>query len=451
MSGLRSPNFTTGGGCKGDRHRSSRVRGPATAGNGILRATAVGSMNETRDALCVYPRGTAPRAVAKEGVAVHRAKPSLMSRRKMLRTTSMLLAGGALGLGGCVMRSVAVPGGRQSRRLVPVRVSEDLRIRQVVGLRPFRPSGFVVRAEPFGDKLLVHNYGHGGAGVTLSWGTSHLAVEEVLASGRAGPAAVLGCGVIGLSTARLLQRHGFPVTIYARDLPPETTSNVPGASWYPGLVVDADRRTPAWDAQFERAARISHRAFQELVGSDYGVRWLPQYYLSGEPIGDGPWEYVMLQDLFPGRILTPDEHPFPAPYAAVDHLMFIAPPVYLRALLRDFRRAGGRIVVREFVEVRQVADLPEPVVANCTGLGARDLFGDRELTAVKGQLEVLLPQPGVQYAVGMHDLYMFPRADGIILGGTRERGVESLEPNPEATRRIFEGHRRIFQEMDSAR
>lgn len=374
------------------------------------------------------------------------ATATSVSRRHMLRTTSIVLAGTALGFGGCATRRPAGSGRSPHLRLAPAHVSEDRRIRQVVGLRPFRPSGFVVRAEALGDKLLVHNYGHGGAGVTLSWGTAHLAVEKALESGRAGPAAVLGCGVIGLSTARLLQRRGYAVTIYARDLPPNTTSDVAGASWYPGLVVEPERRTLEWDAQFERAARISHAAFQELVGPDYGVRWLPQYYLSDRPIGE-PWEYVMLRDLFPGRILDPDEHPFSAPYAAVDHLMFVAPPVYLRALLRDFRVAGGRIVVCEFAEPEQVAGLAEPIVVNCTGLGARELFGDRELVPLKGQLEVLLPQPEIDYAVGMNDLYMFPREDGIILGGSRERGVGTLEPNPEATRRIFEGHRRIFQGM----
>src|SRR6186997_555707 len=93
------------------------------------------------------------------------------------------------------------------RRLGRVLVSADRIIRTDVGFRPFRPSGFVVRAETLGDKLLVHNYGHGGAGVTLSWGTADLAVEQVAASGRRGPVAVLGGGVVGLATARLLQAH----------------------------------------------------------------------------------------------------------------------------------------------------------------------------------------------------------------------------------------------------
>ena len=89
----------------------------------------------------------------------------------------------------------------------------------------------------------------------------------------------------------------------------------------------------------------------------------------------------------------------------------------------------GRIVVRAFATPSEVAALAEPVVVNCTGLGARDLFGDPELVPIKGQLTVLLPQPEVDYALATRDLYMFPRSDGILLGGTHERGVETLEPD----------------------
>jgi D-amino-acid oxidase len=334
------------------------------------------------------------------------------------------------------------------RRLGRVLVSADRIVRTDVGFRPFRPSGFVVRAETLGDKLLVHNYGHGGAGVTLSWGTADLAVEQIAASGRRGPVAVLGCGVVGLATARLLQTHGFDVAVYTRDLPPDTTSNVAGALWYPHLVVDDARRTPAFDAQFERAARFSHRYFQTLLGDRHGVAWREQYFLSGAPLGDF-WEYALLRDLFPEpRRLHPSEHPFGQRHVLVDTMMFIEPPIYLPALLGDFRDAGGRVHVRTFATPAEVASLAEPVVVNCTGLGARELFGDRDLTAVKGQLTVLLPQPEVDYALLTEDdLYMFPRRDGILLGGTHEYGVETREPNAEAGRSILAGHQAIFDAM----
>ena len=64
-------------------------------------------------------------------------------------------------------------------------------IRTVAGLRPYRRSGFVVRREALGEKSLVHNYGHGGSGITLSWGSSRLATNLGL-PGHSGAVAVLG-------------------------------------------------------------------------------------------------------------------------------------------------------------------------------------------------------------------------------------------------------------------
>ena len=135
--------------------------------------------------------------------------------------------------------------------------------------------------------------------------------------------------------------------------------------------------------------------------------------------------------------------------------MFIEPPRYLRALLRDFQIAGGQVVVGEIRDLRQLAALPEPVVVNCTGLGARDLFGDDDLVPAKGQLVVLRPQPEVDYlTVGggrfstRGSQYMFPRSDGVLLGGTFDRGVETLEPDPAETERIVRNHRMFFAAME---
>jgi D-amino-acid oxidase len=49
-----------------------------------------------------------------------------------------------------------------------------------VGLRPSRPMPRV-EAERIGASTVIHNYGHGGMGVTLSWGTARAAQSLVAA------------------------------------------------------------------------------------------------------------------------------------------------------------------------------------------------------------------------------------------------------------------------------
>lgn len=83
-------------------------------------------------------------------------------------------------------------------------------MRAVVGLRPFRQDGFRVAVEESGGKRLVHSYGHGGAGITLAWGTARQAVAS---------------------------------------LPPATTSNVPAAFWMPVAVCEAERLTAPFAQQ----------------------------------------------------------------------------------------------------------------------------------------------------------------------------------------------------------
>ncbi|PYT17885.1 MAG: FAD-dependent oxidoreductase, partial [Acidobacteria bacterium] len=192
-----------------------------------------------------------------------------MHRRRFLSTLAS-----AIPLASCSARRAQVRAPAfTGRRFARVNVSRDRVIRTVVGLRPYRPSGFVVRTESAGGKTIVHNYGHGGGGVTLSWGTAHLAAEQALPAG-ASRMAVLGAGAVGLATARLLQERGIEVTIYAKDLPPGTTSNIAGAQWFPVNVFQRDQAAPSFLSQFVEASRFSYRRFQLMVGDYYGIRWL---------------------------------------------------------------------------------------------------------------------------------------------------------------------------------
>lgn len=334
------------------------------------------------------------------------------------------------------------------RAFAKVRVSADRVIRTITGLRPFRPSGFVVRADRADDRTIVHNYGHGGGGITLSWGSSTLAADLVSAAGQP-RVAVIGCGVMGLTTARLLQDRGFEPTIYAKALPPDTTSNVAGGQWSPFTVFDDESATPAFRQQLERAARLSNRYFQNLVGDTYGVRWIENYILRDSPPKQQPQPDPIRDLFFASQVIPRDQHPFAASYVSRFTTMLIEPPVFIAAITRDFLLRGGRIHVREFRESRDLAQLEEKVVVNCAGLGARALFGDSELMPIKGQLAILLPQPEVDYIVLKGDYYMFPRRDGIVLGGTHDRNEWRLGVDPAVTARILENHRSIFEQMRS--
>ncbi len=371
-----------------------------------------------------------------------------MDRRALLKQLggAAALAGLGTGCGGRGGTAAPVatrpPWSRaHPRSLAAVKVDPRREIRTVVGLRPFRPSGFRVAVERRDDTVVIHNYGHGGGGITLSWGTAHQAAD-LAAAVDARQCAVIGCGAVGLATARIMQRRGWGVTIYARDVPPHTTSNIAGGQWSPASVFDRGATTAAFDSQFEQAARLSHRYFQNMVGNRYAVRWIDNYVASDSPQST---DRGALDDLYPDmRVLEPDEHPFGTQHAYRFTTMLVEMPTYLDALTRDFQQAGGRILVREFGDASELSGLPQRLLFNCSGLGARELFGDSELLPIKGQLTVLLPQPEVDYIVIKGHLYMFPRSDGVLLGGTHERGVETLEPDPAAKARILEGHRQLF-------
>lgn len=366
-----------------------------------------------------------------------------LRRRELLAIAPAVLAG-------CAVRRarVGVPPAPLLRR---VNVAPDRLIRTTVGLRPYRPSGFVVRADKLDGRVVIHNYGHGGAGITLSWGTAQLAVTEA-ANVDTRQCAVIGCGVVGLSTARLLQERGYTVCIYSKAVPPDTTSNLAGGYWDPVTVYDRARMTPEFRHQFVDAARFAFRRYQSLVGDRFAVRWLPVYHLSSDSV----WQpaspesaYSEIDPLYPEpRQLTRHENPFDVPYAQRRYSMLIEPAVYLQALLDEFFFAGGRVVVREFASIPDLLTIKETLIFNCTGLGARALFGDDELVPVRGQLEFLLPQPEINYmTVGPGDIYMFPRQDGILLGGSHDRGNWNLDPDPAITSRILRENAALFAAM----
>jgi glycine/D-amino acid oxidase-like deaminating enzyme len=379
-----------------------------------------------------------------------------VDRRSFLGTAGV----GAIGLGltRCSARSVPPKPVRPLVRLTPAEVSWDLVIRTTVGLRPHRDAGFVLRAEKLDHKTVIHNYGHGGAGISLGWGTGQMAAEMAL-DHLDRKAAVIGCGAVGLTCARELQRCGFDVTIYTKAVPPDTTSNMAFAGFTPtAWLVETSAVTPAWEEQFHRAVTVAYRRLQLLVGRGYGVSWLSSNTPTNDPRAASGTIAMLPAEVQTGLVLLqPGEHPFPTTYAVQSLMMRVEPSIYLDALVADFQRSRGRIVIRKIDTRNDLMWLPESLVVNCSGIGAREIFGDEELVPLKGQLTAMLPQPEVDYStnggisapssVPGNGLHMMPRSDGIILGGIAQRGVWSLDVDEEERKRIVDAHIELFQSM----
>jgi glycine/D-amino acid oxidase-like deaminating enzyme len=294
--------------------------------------------------------------------------------------------------------------------------------------------------------------------MSLSWGTATMAADLALAHPER-RAAVLGSGVVGLTTARMLQRRGFAVTMYAEKVPPEVTSNWSLAAWTPtsGLVEFA-KRTPEWSAQLVQAAEIAYRQLQFMAGPRYGISWISNYAPTDSAESAGGENALLPKHLLPAQtLLQPGEHPFPTQYCIERPDLRIEPNIYLPALMDDVLRFGGQIVIRKFESPKDVLALSENLIVNCTGLGCKALFGDDELMPLRGLLVLLPPQDGVNYATSggvnipssQRGLFVhsMPRTDGIVLGGTSERDIWSTEVNEAEKRRIVETHIALFASM----
>ena len=316
-------------------------------------------------------------------------------------------------------------------------LSHDRILRFVAGIRPYRRGGIRIEREHVAGKTIIHNYGHGGAGVTLSWGSAAEVVRLLADVPPSRPVAVLGAGVIGLTTAHELLRRGHAVSIHASAFTPHTTSDIAGAQWAPSLVSSA---SPSSDrGRFERIVRASYRRFRGLEGSAWGVYSRPNYQTGSsgaglEKIPDDLVPEVRVPRLpWPGRDRS----------GSVYHTMLIEPPQFLPRLFGEVRGMGARIEQRTFRSLEEVSALSEDVIVNCLGLGAKDVCRDASMIPVRGQLVHMQPQD-LPWLLSHSGGYIFPRHDAVLLGGTMERGRTDPTPSEATCRAIIARHRRFF-------
>jgi D-amino-acid oxidase len=370
----------------------------------------------------------------------------MLSMAHHLNRRGWLAGLAGIGLTGCATKAarVVTPTGAVPS-VEPIHARMDRMFRITVCSRPFRAAGPRLDVEKVGEKTVVHNYGHGGSGWSLSWGSSAIAVEKAMGTGEK-ELAVIGCGALGLTSAILAQRAGAKVTIYAKERPPAVRSSRATGSWTPdSRVALASKTDAAFPALWEKMARYSFHTYENYLGlAGNPIEWVDRYRLADmtsqpEPERNDGLDFAHYMDRI--RDISPrSEELEPGRHGFGNRMAYKAPSLtfnvasYSHQLMTDFFVEGGKMEMREFRTPNELTSLSQRTIIHATGYGAKALFDDKSIVPVRGQIAWLIPQVEVRYALYYKGVFALSRRDGIVVQSVGNGEMEgyndaSEEPN----------------------
>jgi glycine/D-amino acid oxidase-like deaminating enzyme len=389
---------------------------------------------------------------------------SVVSRRSFLATGLAALA-----LPSSAMDALACPDWQGPRTLGPLRPTIRIALPDLddlmpagrrfrAGVRPVRElaggppgsSGVRISRETIGAgssrKHIIHNYGHGGAGITLSFGSARqafdlidLSVREVLAAGSRPSIIVLGSGIIGLTTAKQIvegwKREWPRLNLTVRAVAfRDTTSFIAGGQFEPSVIFgtyeragrlpelhrllnDSHRRICALGPDGRRAYGITRRRNFSLVRDIPGYRsaYMPRTIVA-EPLRWQRFPFVGLEA-----------------FSGYEYETWLINPATMMPALRSELEDQGvqfSIGTRHAVARGAIPSLSQNIIVNCTGIGSAQIFPDAGLRGVRGHLVYLRNRDSLRYLLSAgcnvqrgdmtewRGAYLFARNDAIVVGGS---------------------------------
>lgn len=242
-------------------------------------------------------------------------------------------------------------------------------------------------------------------------------------------ALVIGGGVSGLTTAAVLLEQGWEVEVVAQAWAPDIVSSVAAAIWHPFRAEHP--KVAAWaHATLERLSELAQRP-------EAGVQWVRGCQLHRVPT-ERP-SFTAGEDGY--RPLAAEALPEGFVCGFAFSLPVIETPVYMGWLRGEVLRLGGSLRTATLASLDE-ALAQAPLVVNCTGLGARSLVGDQSLTPIRGQIVRIEPGLVAEFFFDEDEaerpIYLIPRSDGTIVGGTTLSGDWDTEVRPATTAQILE-------------
>lgn len=318
-------------------------------------------------------------------------------------------------------------------------ISRENMVGTITGIRPCRKTGVRLEVEWLQDKLMIHNYGYGGSGLTLSFGGSSEVLEILNHQQHSSKTvAVLGAGVIGLTVAYDLLESGYEIHIYSEKWNPNLTSNVAAGSWTPYLLpsnISLEKQQ-----LHQRMLEIAEKRFLKSTGNDpefAGVRLMNYYVLAPSNSQDikmtNPAEEVIVH--FDNGIIKNGRK---------IHRVGLDGKLFMEDLYSKVKSKGAILQQKRFESVEDLLNLKESIIVNCMSMGSRELFNDPEFTPVRGQIIYFQPQEDIDYMLfqnipeSNYFFHIYPWSDRIVLGGVYEHNEEEPIINQKAIDKIIE-------------
>lgn len=307
-----------------------------------------------------------------------------------------------------------------------------------VGIRPHRKSGVRIESEKLGNKLIIHNYGYGGSGLTLCWGGAQEVIQilnkEILKSPertQLNTIAVLGAGVIGLSTAHELLKQGHHVNIYAKSFSPSLTSNIAAGIISAPYLLGSEPEDKL--ELLNRLLDVSVKRFMTSLDTPApefaGIKRIRDYRFESASSAHGMssskfkniyLEHKKVRVHFDNGMIKMGKQIIEL---GLDGKLF------MDDLYTQVTAKGASIHQKYFTTKNDITSLNEKIIINCTSMGSHELFDDSEFIPVKGHIIYIKPQSGIDYSFYANItnepdywIKLYPWKDRLILGGVHEKG-----------------------------
>lgn len=185
---------------------------------------------------------------------------------------------------------------------------------------------------------------------------------------------VIGCGIIGLTTAIKLQDAGFKVNMVAREPYNKTLSSKVGAIWFP-FEIHPKEKANKW-------ATLTYEEYLKEAKTGNGISFIP-FMTAYDSESNNDWTLQLPEGSV--RNALAEELPKGMKSAFISIVPLAQPALYLPYLFSRFIKDGGDFKQQCITNLREASQL-NALVINCTGLGAKDLCNDDELRPMRGQI-----------------------------------------------------------------